>query len=178
MLALKWKNIDLDTGELTVERTINRTKKIDKNYNFEEEMTKTTHEKRTVNITSVKTDNSDRETYLDGFLLDFLREKKKSTPFNSDDDFIFCDELGHYIPYENLRRDYKQILENAGVKYRKLHTLRHTFGTMGVKNKVDYKTMARLMVHSGVQVFMDLYVHPDKEMKQEGLHSITGDLNI
>ena len=27
--------------------------------------------------------------------------------------------------------------------------------------------MARLMGHSGVQVFMDLYVHPDKEMKKD-----------
>ena len=38
--------------------------------------------------------------------------------------------------------------------------------------------MARLMGHSGIQVFMDLYVHPDKEMKKDGLNSITGDLNI
>ena len=85
------------------------------------------HKKRKVNITSVKTDNSDRETYLSGFLLDSLRELKKNSPFNTNDDFIFCDKLGHYIPYENLRRDYKQILENAGVRYRKPHTLRHTF---------------------------------------------------
>lgn len=80
-----------------------------------------------MNITPVKTDNSDRETYLSGFLLETLRERKNTTPFNSDDDFIFCDELGNYIPYENIRRDYKQILANAGVKYRKPHCLRHTF---------------------------------------------------
>ncbi len=141
-------------------------------------MTNTKHEKLTVSETSVKTDNSERETYLDGFLLEKLRERKKNTIYNNDNDFIFCDELGHYIPYENLRRNYKQILENANVKYRKPHTLRHTFGTMGVKNKVDYKTMARLMGHSGVQVFMDLYVHPDKEMKKEGLNAITGNLAI
>jgi hypothetical protein len=38
--------------------------------------------------------------------------------------------------------------------------------------------MARLMGHSGVQVFMDLYVHPDKEMKKKGLNAITGNLTI
>ena len=38
--------------------------------------------------------------------------------------------------------------------------------------------MARLMGHSGVQVFMDLYVHPDEEMKKKGLNAITGDLGI
>ena len=83
--------------------------------------------KRVVNITSVKTDNSERETYLSGFLLEALRELKAKTPFNSDEDFIFCDILGNYIPYDNFHRDYKLILEDAGVKYRKPHTLRHTF---------------------------------------------------
>ena len=135
MLALKWKNINLDTGELTIEKTINRAKDFDNNYTFEEAMEKPLHKKRKVNITSVKTDNSDRETYLSGFLLDSLRELKRNTEFNNDDDFIFCDKLGHYIPYENLRRDYKQILENAGVRYRKPHTLRHTFRHTRCKEK-------------------------------------------
>ena len=166
------------TGELTIEKTINKTKKFDNDYTFEKAIEHKLSQKRVVNITSVKTDNSDRETYLSGFLLETLRERKNTTPFNSDDDFIFCDELGNYIPYENIRRDYKQILANAGVKYRKPHCLRHTFGTLGVKNNVDYKTMARLMGHSGVQVFMDLYVHPDKEMKKKGLNAITGNLGI
>ena len=139
---------------------------------------RTTNHKRVVNLTSVKTDNSERETYLKGFLLDALRELKQTSPFNGEDDFIFCDAFGRYIPYDSFRRNYKLILEDAGVKYRKPHTLRHTSGTLGVKKNVDYKTMARLMGHSGVQVFMDLYVHPDEEMKKEGLNSITGDLNI
>ncbi len=178
MLALKWKNIDLETGELIVKKTINKVKKIDKDYTFEKAMSNSKPQKRVLSETSVKTDNSERETYLDGFLLEALRERKKFTKYKNDNDFIFCDELGHYIPYENLRRDYKHILENAGVKYRKPHTLRHTFGTLGVKNNVDYKTMARLMGHSGVQVFMDLYVHPDKEMKKNGLNAITGNLSI
>lgn len=178
MLALKWKDIDLETGEVTINHTINKTKHIDKNYTFEKAMNKELSSKRIVNITNVKTDNSVRETYIEGFMLDLLKEIKSTTTFNSDNDFIFCDSLGNYIPYENLRRDYKNILEDAGVKYRKPHTLRHTFGTLGVKNKVDYKTMARLMGHSGIQVFMDLYVHPDKEMKKNGLSAITGNLSI
>lgn len=178
MLALKWKDIDLETGEVIIKHTIGKTKQIDENYTFEKAMNNELPKKRVVNITSVKTDNSDRETYIDGTLLETLREIKNTTPYNSDDDFIFCDSFGNYIPYENIRRDYEQILENAGVKYRKPHTLRHTFGTLGVKKNVDYKTMARLMGHSGVQVFMDLYVHPDKEMKKNGLNQITGDLVI
>ena len=177
ILALKWKDINLDTGEIIIEKTINKTKLLGKDYTFENAM-RTTNHKRVVNLTSVKTDNSERETYLKGFLLDALRELKQTSPFNGEDDFIFCDAFGRYIPYDSFRRNYKLILEDAGVKYRKPHTLRHTFGTLGVKKNVDYKTMARLMGHSGVQVFMDLYVHPDEEMKKEGLNSITGDLNI
>ena len=56
-------------------------------------MTNTKHEKLTVSETSVKTDNSERETYLDGFLLEKLRERKKNTIYNNDNDFIFCEEL-------------------------------------------------------------------------------------
>lgn len=53
--------------------------------------------------------------------------------FTGDDDLVFASDIGTVINYEHLSRRYRAAQERAGLRPLRFHDLRHSFGTMAVR---------------------------------------------
>ena len=53
--------------------------------------------------------------------------------FTSDEDLVFCNEIGRYFEDSALRRRFYAARQRAAIKTIRFHDLRHTFGTLAVQ---------------------------------------------
>ena len=150
--ALKWGDIDLLNGEITIKRTIQRIYVID----GEKRYTK-------VIINNPKTKNSFRQVPIIGELLKFLKFFKKL----GSDNFYIISNSEKPIEPRTYRNYYKRLLKKIGIEYIKFHGLRHSFATRCIESNCDYKTVSTILGHSSINTTLNLYVHPNLEQKRK-----------
>nr|WP_304710864.1 site-specific integrase [uncultured Acetatifactor sp.] len=68
-----------------------------------------------------------------------------------------------------LQRRLKRYLEECGIPEAHFHTLRHTFATRCVEAGFDVKTLSDILGHSNIGITMNLYVHPNLDLKRENM---------
>lgn len=68
-----------------------------------------------------------------------------------------------------LQRHLKKYLEGCGIQEAHFHTLRHTFATRCVEAGFDVKTLSEILGHSNIGITMNLYVHPNLDLKRENM---------
>jgi len=68
---------------------------------------------------------------------------------------------------DKYRRFYKRVLKELDIPYLKFHCLRHTFATRSIECGCDYKSLSLILGHANVSITMQLYVHPQMELKRK-----------
>ena len=149
--ALKWSDINVTDGILTVNRTIERI------YIIEGEKKHTE-----LVINTPKTKNSCREIPMNKELLGMLKPLKKVV---NDDYYILTNDERPTEP-RTYRNYYKRVMEKLDIPKLKYHGLRHSFATRCIEVGCDYKTVSVLLGHSNISTTLDLYVHPNMEQKK------------
>lgn len=149
--ALKWSDINVTDGILTVNRTIERI------YIIEGEKKHTE-----LVINTPKTKNSCREIPMNKELLGMLKPLKKVV---NDDYYILTNDERPTEP-RTYRNYYKRLMEKLDIPKLKYHGLRHSFATRCIEVGCDYKTVSALLGHSNISTTLDLYVHPNMEQKK------------
>ncbi len=71
-----------------------------------------------------------------------------------------------------LQRHLKKYLEECGIQEAHFHTLRHTFATRCVEAGFDVKTLSEILGHSNIGITMNLYVHPNLDLKRENMNRL------
>jgi integrase len=152
LCALKWSDIDMEAGTMSIMRTVSRTK------NFLQDKNKTA-----LLIGAPKSQKSVRKIPLPDFLLKLSDEWKLSTA--NENCYLLSDSQTPIDPrtYQKL---YKKVLANAGVKDRKFHAIRHTFATRALELGVDIKTLSEILGHSNVSITLNIYAHSLMEQKR------------
>ena len=148
--SLKFQDIDVEKGILSVRRTIQRIR------SFEDGKTE-------IHIDHPKTAGSEREIPIFHSLL-------KSLKF-----IIKMVEPHHYVltnkekPLEPraLRAYFSRLLKKLDMPQIHFHGLRHSFATRCVEAGCDYKTLSAILGHSSIGTTMNLYVHPDNQQKKK-----------
>lgn len=146
--ALKWSDINVTDGILTVNRTIERI------YIIEGEKKHTE-----LVINTPKTKNSCREIPMNKELLGMLKPLKKVV---NDDYYILTNDERPTEP-RTYRNYYKRLMEKLDIPKLKYHGLRHSFATRCIEVGCDYKTVSVLLGHSNISTTLNLYVHPNME---------------
>lgn len=149
--ALKWSDINVTDGILTVNRTIERI------YIIEGEKKHTE-----LVINTPKTKNSCREIPMNKELLGMLKPLKKVV---NDDYYILTNDERPIEPC-TYRNYYKRLMEKLDIPKLKYHGLRHSFATRCIEVGCDYKTVSVLLGHSNISTTLNLYVHPNMEQKK------------
>ena len=149
--ALKWSDINVSEGTITVNRTIERIYIIDG-------MEKHTE----LVINTPKTQNSCREIPMTKELLAMVKPLKKVV----NEDFYVLTNDEYPTEPRTYRNYYGKLMEKLGIPKLKYHGLRHSFATRCIEAGCDYKTVSVLLGHSNISTTLDLYVHPNMEQKK------------
>lgn len=136
--ALKWSDINVTDGILTVNRTIERI------YIIEGEKKHTE-----LVINTPKTKNSCREIPMNKELLGMLKPLKKVV---NDDYYILTNDERPTEP-RTYRNYYKRLMEKLDIPKLKYHGLRHSFATRCIEVGCDYKTVSVLLGYWDTQTY-------------------------
>lgn len=158
LCALQWKDIDTDTGYVSVNKTIARIYLMDEN-----------GENRTeVVIDTPKTQNSLREIPIYNELLKLLKPLKRIV---NPEYYVLTNSPTPLEP-RTYRNYYKKLMKTLNVPNIKFHGLRHSFATRCIESNCDYKTVSVLLGHSNINTTLNLYVHPNLNQKKKCINKM------
>ena len=146
LLALQWDDLNLETGELQINKQAYRTKEDG------------------LLISQPKTKSSIRTVSLPQPLLTILKEYKEGV--NSR--WMFPSPLKEDSPLDPayIRTRLHLILEHAQCKQIRFHDLRHTFATMALGSGMDVKTLSSMLGHVSAATTLDIYTHITDDMQR------------
>lgn len=149
--ALKWSDINMDTGLLHVNRTIERIYIVDSDKPHTE-----------IVINTPKTKNSLREIPLSKELVRIFKSLMKVV---NKDYYILTNNTKPTEP-RTYRNYFNKLLMQLDIPRLKFHGLRHSFATRCIESHCDYKTVSVLLGHADISTTLNLYVHPNEEQKR------------
>lgn len=149
--ALRWGDIDLTAGTVTVSRTLQRV---------------AAPTGTQILIHSPKSAYSVRTIPLPRQLVDLMR------PFAGEANAYVLTGGPDFMEPRRLQRNFKCILADSGLPPANFHTLRHTFATRCAA-LTDPKTLSCLLGHSSVSTTMEHYVHPRPEQMRRCLEQLS-----
>jgi integrase len=158
LLGLRWEDIDLGAGRLTVNHQLQGTE-----------------DGRPV-LTAPKTAKSRRTITLPGTALAALRkhrsrqleERLRLGEVWQDYGLVFCSEVGTALRESNVRnRHFRPLLERARLPRITFHGLRHTCATLLLGQGVHPKLVQEMLGHSSISMTLDLYSHVSPPMMDE-----------
>ena len=153
LLALKWEDLDLQKGLLSVSRSCHDAKGLDGHYaRFED---------------TPKTFSSRRVIPLPKQLLPLLRAAKK----NSTSTYIVAND-GKPVSVRSYQRTFELLQRKIKIPHRGFHSLRHTFATRALECGMDVKTLSEILGHKSPTVTLNRYVHSFMEHKQDMMNRL------
>lgn len=144
LLALRWQDIDLEAGTLTVRHSLQRF---------------------TRELAEPKTDRSRRTLHLPPRVTAALaahRERQAVVPMSG---LVFATAAGDPLHSVNVTRSLQRTLRRLGLPHRRFHDLRHTFATLAIEAGEDIATVSRALGHSSVAITADTYMHVTPAMR-------------
>ena len=173
VIGIKWNAIGFNDKTLTIRHTVGRGK-IDG-------VTQFIFKERT------KSDAGYRTLPLFDFIADLLRkyknkyeENKKfygNTYCNDYKDYICLMENGELMKPGYVTQTFSKILDNNHLRHIRLHDLRHSCGTLLVRNGVPLKDIQIWLGHSNFQTTLR-YAHADVENKRISANVIENKLAL
>ena len=146
ILALKWRDLNLATGELHIARQVIRVQG--------ETM-----------VSQPKTKSSLRTVILAPDMVEILAELKQTVT----GEWIFPSPVNEGQPRNPcaLYHRFQTILKRANCKRVRFHDLRHTFATMAIENGMDIKTLSAMIGHVSAETTLNIYSHITDTMQQQ-----------
>lgn len=157
MCALKWENIDLTGGVLSIRETLQRI----------QETPSQGKKKTKVVITEPKSRRSVRDIPLPPFLT------KLALPFCSNPKaFVLTGQSDKYIEPRLLQYSFKKYTKECGLDDVNYHALRHTFATRCIELGFDVKTLSEILGHTSVNITLNRYVHSSMDAKRSNMERL------
>lgn len=149
LLALRWKDVDLDGGALRVEQSLEQTKRGGLVFR----QPKTKYGRRTVTLapTTVAVLREHRKVQQEQRL--FLGLGKAS-----DDALVFAAWDGSPRSPNALTKEWSLAMEKAGLTVT-LHSLRHTHASTLIASGLDVLTISRRLGHGSPSITLGVYGH-------------------
>ncbi|AUB51993.1 site-specific integrase [Enterococcus mundtii] len=165
ILALSWKDVNFNTNEITINKTVARS---DKYYISE----------------TPKTKKSNRVIYLDEKTIMHLKkwklEQKKyllRLGFNQAN-YIITNDDNTFTINQAVADRYNIYRKRADLPYIGLHGFRHTHASMLYEAGADHKEVQERLGHSNIKTTMDTYTHITNSKKEETTMKLLNYMNF
>lgn len=153
LMALKWEDIDLQRGALSVNKTC-RDRWQNGQYIRLLDTPKTVSSKRIIPIPKQ--------------LLPYLRAIKK----RSLSAFLISGKNGKDVPLRSYQKTFERLLKREDIPHKGFHALRHTFATRALECGMDVKTLSEILGHKNATITLNRYAHSLLEHKQEMMNKL------
>jgi integrase len=165
LLALRWSDIDLESGMLQVRRTVDFIAR----YGYVE--------------VEPKTARSWRKIVLPAFVVAMLKQHRENQREQclkvgdawQDRDLVICGLEGNYLNPRYLLKLFDKLLAEAGLSHMRFHDLRHSVVTLLLGMGVDPRTIQELVGHEDITTTLRIYSHVLPTM-QQGVAEKLGEL--
>jgi integrase len=160
-LALRWQDVDLTTGVLTVRRTLSR-------------------KRNGYDVKPPKTRSGLRAIPLDAATAEALRAHRQAVltlriahaDVWADRDLVFPNDAGAFCDPRTLRRRFTALCKQLTMQYIGVHGLRHTHATMLLASGIPAKVVSERLGHSSIAITLDTYSHVTAELQQAAARAI------
>ena len=157
LCALKWENINLTDGYITINKTLQRVRDFERNDGAKTKVVEDTPKSKT----------SIRQIPLPDFILPLLRKHQAETG-----EIYFLTGTENYIEPRTYQNHFKKFLQEWEIEQTNFHVVRHTFATRYISKENDGKSLSELLGHSNVNITLNRYVHPSFEQKRANINKI------
>jgi integrase len=149
LLALRWRDLDLDGATVRIERSLEQTKQ-----GLRFKAPKTKHGRRLVTLPAIAVEalRAHRRRVLE--LRMALGQGKLDTGA-----LVFSRLDGSPLPPNDLSRDWWRFVQNRKLPAVSFHALRHTHVSCLIATGVDPLTISRRIGHSSPVVTLRVYAH-------------------
>ncbi len=148
VLAVRWRDIDLDAAVLTVNQTVEETKA-----GLRVKPPKTRRSRRNITLPSLTVEA------LRHHLVRQLEERLQLGLGRDHDGLVFTDLEGGLVRPRNLTKEFGRIVKRAEVRPVTFHGLRHTHITKLLADGVNPKVVSERAGHASVAITLQLYAH-------------------
>jgi integrase len=151
LLGLRWKDVNLETGSLSVTHTL---QKLGGEFVFAEPKSKSSRRRVSLGETERAALREHRRRQLEEGVV----------PWQG---LVFCSEQGGPIDGKGLLKSFHRLLKRVGLPRVRWHDLRHTAATLMLASGVHQKIVSEMLGHSTTAITMDLYSHVTPTMQAE-----------
>ena len=165
ILALKWSDIDFESGLLTIQRSIREIRQFDADGNSHFVLVESTP----------KTASSIREVALTYALQSALltqRERLQAKGLFKPHGWIHAVKSHHPIRPNRLSKTYKQFLRQHGLRHIRFHDLRHSAATLSLSAGVRIESVSQTLGHSSINVTKRIYAPKVEALSREHSEAI------
>ena len=149
ILALRWSDIDLKQGQISVNRTLHQLE--DRSFVFRQP----------------KTEKGRRMIALTPSTISVLKEYKEKQSLQKmlagavlkEDDLVFSNIDGNPMLPGTISHAWTKIAARAGLKGIRLHDARHTHASLLLKQGIHPKIVQERLGHASIEVTLDIYSH-------------------
>ncbi|MCY7542216.1 tyrosine-type recombinase/integrase [Bacillus safensis] len=168
LCALKWTDINFETKEIRITKTI-----YSENNNMKE-----------YELIPPKTAGSVRTIEVEDQIMDMLKEyqmRQKKRRLQSrikpeeyhDGNFVFARENGYPFLPKNIIVRMERLLEKTSIKkHATPHIFRHTHISMLTEARVDITTIMKRVGHDDMKTTMRIYTHVTEKMKEDASQKV------
>jgi integrase len=161
VLGLRWADLDLDRGWLSVRHTL---------------VVVDNHPQ----VSQPKTTRGFRRLALDPDTIGVLRahhrlqaaERLAAGPTWSNQDLVFTRQDGRALHPEYVRRRFDGHISRAGLPRIRFHDLRHTHATLALQAGVHPKVVSERLGHTTVAMTLDIYSHAIPALQEDAAATI------
>lgn len=154
LCALKWENINVTDGVLSVKKTMQRIK----------DTSNRSSAKTKIIITEPKSKTSVRDIPLPPFVAELAARFQ-----NSENKYILTGDHTRFIEPRTMQNKFKSIIKESNIDETNFHVLRHTFATRCIEAGFEIKTLSEILGHSNVNITLNRYVHSSFDLKRENM---------